>query len=350
MATESGLFLYDLSSGKFENLQKDYRTPYAISDNAVYTLCKDKEGGIWAGTYFGGVNYAPNPYTPFEKFLPQYGPNALSGHAVREICRDHLGNLWVGTEDAGLNKLDARTGLITHFNPTGDNTGIAYSNIHGLLPVGDELWVGTFEHGLDVLNIKNGKVLRHYASGTGPNAIKSNFISALCQTRTGAIFLGTARGLYRYRPATNDFAPVEEIPAHAFVHALLEDREGTLWASTMEDGLYCFNPRTRFSKNFRYEATAKTSISSNTVNSVFEDSGGQLWCATEGGGLCKMNADRKGFTRYTTRNGLPSNTVFRLLEDGKQHLWISTAKGLVCLNPDTDKMCVYTTDNGLLRS
>jgi signal transduction histidine kinase/AraC-like DNA-binding protein/sugar lactone lactonase YvrE len=348
MATESGLFLYDLGRNTFENLQKDYRNPYAISDNAIYTLCKDKEGGIWAGTYFGGVNYAPNPYTPFEKFLPHYGPNALSGHAVREICRDRLGNLWIGTEDAGLNKRDARTGLITHFNPTGDKTGIAYSNIHGLLPVGDELWVGTFEHGLDVLDIKTGKVLRHYTSGTGPNAFKSNFISALYRTRTGTIFLGTARGLYRFQPATNDFARLGELPDQAFVHALLEDREGTLWVATMEDGLYSYNAGTRLSSHFTYDAASKSSLSSNTVNSLFEDSNGQLWCATEGGGLCKLNPDRKGFTRYATRHGLPSNTVFNLLEDGQRNLWISTAKGLVRLNPATGKVCVYTRDNGLL--
>ena len=31
--------------------------PYALSDNAIYALYKDKEQTMWIGSYFGGVNY-----------------------------------------------------------------------------------------------------------------------------------------------------------------------------------------------------------------------------------------------------------------------------------------------------
>ena len=161
IATESGIFIYNLQTGKFTNLQKKYNNNYSISDNAVYTFCEDKEGGIWAGTYFGGINYYPKPYTSFNKFFPKIGENSLSGNVVREICQDNNGNMWIGTEDAGLNKLDIATGKFIHFQPTGTKGSISYSNIHGLLVNGDELWVGTFEHGLDILNIKTGKVIRH---------------------------------------------------------------------------------------------------------------------------------------------------------------------------------------------
>jgi len=109
IATESGIFIYNLETGKFSNLQKKYNDSYSISDNAIYTFCKDKEGGIWAGTYFGGINYYPNPYTPFKKYFPKIGENSISGNVVREICEDNDGNIWIGTEDAGLNKLDVAT-------------------------------------------------------------------------------------------------------------------------------------------------------------------------------------------------------------------------------------------------
>ena len=42
-----------------------------LSDNAIYSLCKDREGGIWIGSYFGGVNYYPRFYTYFEKYYPK---------------------------------------------------------------------------------------------------------------------------------------------------------------------------------------------------------------------------------------------------------------------------------------
>ena len=44
---------------------------------------------------------------------------------------DNTGNIWIGTEDAGVNKLDAKTGKLTHFEPTGNPESISYYNIHG---------------------------------------------------------------------------------------------------------------------------------------------------------------------------------------------------------------------------
>jgi ligand-binding sensor domain-containing protein len=150
IGTESGIYIYNSTSGKAINLQKKYNDPYSLSDNAVYTFCRDREGGVWSGTYFGGINYYSRELTPFKKYLPKIGENSLSGNVVREIAKDATGNLWVGTEDAGLNKLEAGTGKFVHFAPTDARGSISYSNIHGLLLKGDELWIGTFEHGLDV--------------------------------------------------------------------------------------------------------------------------------------------------------------------------------------------------------
>ena len=93
-ATESGIFILNRNTGKFTNLKKKFLDPYSLSDNAIYTLCKDSEGGIWAGTYFGGVNYFPKQHFTFQKFFPDYSKNSISGSAVREICQDHSGNLW----------------------------------------------------------------------------------------------------------------------------------------------------------------------------------------------------------------------------------------------------------------
>jgi ligand-binding sensor domain-containing protein len=83
IATESGIFVYNLKTGAALNLHKDYNNPYSISDNAVYTFCKDKEGGIWSGTYFGGINYYPRQSLSFQKYFPDEEKNSLSGNVVR---------------------------------------------------------------------------------------------------------------------------------------------------------------------------------------------------------------------------------------------------------------------------
>jgi signal transduction histidine kinase/streptogramin lyase len=323
-----------------------YNDPYSLSDNAVYTFCKDKEGGIWTGTYFGGINYYPRQYNYFRKLFPKSGENSLSGHVAREIHQDKYGHLWIGTENAGLNKLDTATGQFTYFQPTGSRGSISYSNIHGMLMNGDELWIGTFEHGLDVLNINTGKIIRHYSEGPGATALKSNFIYCIYRTPTNQIILGTTRGAYLYHPATDGFSLVEGLPVNWY-SCILQDSKGILWAGTYGGGLHFYNTRTKQAGNFRYDPLNKKSISSDRVNSIYEDSDRNLWFATEGG-LCKYNPAGNEFKRYTTAEGLPTNFILSLLEDQKKNLWISTSKGLVCFNPASGQMKTFTIDNGLL--
>ena len=347
-ATESGIFILNKDTRKFLNLKKKYLDPYSLSDNAVYTLHKDSEGGIWAGTYFGGINYFPNQDFSFQKYFPDYTKNSISGSAVREICEDYLGNIWIGTEDAGLNKLNPRTRQVTHFEPTGASTSIAHSNIHGLLVVQNDLWIGTFEHGLDIMDIRTGKIKKHYAAGPGADDMKSNFIVSLLQTKSGEIYIGSSNGFYKYNAKQDNFSTPEEIPGGGFISCLMEDHAGTIWLGTHERGIFYFNPMTREKGHYVNEPDNKNSLTSNIINAIYEDSFKNVWFATEGGGLCQLSRDKKKFKRYTTKNGLPSNFVFKILEDNKKTLWVTTSKGLVNLDPDQGSSIIYTKANGLL--
>lgn len=347
-ATESGVFILNSTTEQFVNLKKNFTDPYSLSDNAVYSLCKDREGGMWAGTYFGGVNYYSQQYAVFQKYFPDNSASSISGSAVREICEDHTGNIWIATEDAGLNKLDPATGAITQFKPSGESSSIAYSNIHGLLVTGNDLWIGTFDHGLDIMDIKTGKVKTHYESGPGKYEMKSNFIVTLLQTQSGEIYTATSGSLYKFDPKIKGFNIVSEVQPNIFVAALLEDHEKTIWVGSHGSGIYFFNPVTQKKGYFNIEPGNENSLTNNIINAIFEDSKQNLWISTEGGGLVKLSRDRKTFSTFTTKNGLPSNFIFKVLEDDKQTLWITTSRGLVNFNPQTLDITVYTKDNGLL--
>lgn len=343
IATESGLFIYNDLTGKYIHLKKNYNDPYSISDNAIYTFCRDKEGGIWAGTYFGGINYFPKPYTRFRKFFPQPGGHSISGNAVREIVNDGQGNLWIGTEDAGLNKMQLSSGIFTHDNNS-QPFHLSSTNIHGLLVYGNELWVGTFHRGLDVLDIKTGRRLRHYSSAT--HNLRSDFIYCFLKTKKGKLLVATDRGLTWYNPEKDNFDDIDAAPEN-FYTILHEDRFGTIWAGTYADGVHWFNPQTGKSGHFRYELGKPGSLGGNRVNWIFEDSNQQLWIATEGG-FCKFDTASQTFTVYTTKNGFPGNIMYAALEDGKHNFWISTSKGLVRFTPANGNITVFTRAHGLL--
>jgi ligand-binding sensor domain-containing protein/signal transduction histidine kinase/DNA-binding response OmpR family regulator len=345
LGTETGIYIYSIRDSTITHLKKEYDDPYSISDNVVLTFCKDREGGLWIGTYFGGLNYYPKQFTTFEKYFPLFSKSSISGNAIHEICKDQFGNLWVGTEDGGLNKIDSARNKFTVFRPTCTKTSIAYHNIHGLLVTGDSLWVGTFMHGLDILNIKTGKVIRHYNAGSGPGELKNNFIITIFQTNEGEILFGTQNGLFRYNRKTDNFSKVPFFDSQ--IQSLWEDNQGTLWACTRGNGVIYYNLRTKKRGSLLYDPKDTNSLSNNYVNGIYEDRKMNLWFATDDG-LCKFKKDKKIFTRYTTRNGLSDNLVFRILEDDNNNLFVSTSKGLVCFNMGNGIFKTYTTSNGLL--
>ncbi|WP_207497215.1 ligand-binding sensor domain-containing protein [Aridibaculum aurantiacum] len=346
IGTEAGIFIYNRQTKSTVNLKKRYNDPYTISDNAIYTFCRDKEGGIWAGTYFGGINYYPSPFTPFKKDIPRIGENSLSGNVIREITEDKFGNLWIGTEDAGLNKLDKVTGKYINYTASGASDALSYSNIHGLLATGNELWIGTFEHGLDILDIRTGKVVRHYGASAG-SSLKSNFIYTIYQAPGGEIMIGTTIGIYVYNAAKKDFEAMPGMPLYNWYTSIVKDANGIIWSGTYGNGINYYDSKTGHTGNFRFSATDGNSLSSDRVNSIFEDKDHALWFATEDG-LCKWNPAKKNFNRYTTDNGLPSNFIISILQDDDKKLWISTTKGLVSFDPSVEKIQVFTSANGLI--
>ena len=66
------------------------------------------------------------------------------------------------------------------------------------------------------------------------------------------------------------------------------------------------------------------------VYAMMQDSRGNLWVGTNGGGLSRFNGIR--FRTYTSRDGLLSNMVWALFEDSKRNIWIGTSNAVSVYN------------------
>lgn len=340
IASESGVYVYNLKTHTAVNLKKNYNDPYAISDNAAYSITIDKENGIWIGTYFGGINYHQKQYTQFKKYFPQKGQNSISGSAVREIHKDDYGDLWIGTEDAGVNRFNPKTQQFTSYPAS-------YYNIHALLPRKDKIWVGTFEHGLDVLDRNSGRVIKHYSANDGRSGLHSNFIFSFYEMKNKDFIIVTTSGLYRYNEQADTFEIMKFFPETYHYTNFKEDSDGNFWAGSYRDGLLFYNPKTKKKEVFTYDYKNPKGISNNTINTIFEDSSNNLWIATENG-LNLVDRKTHTFTKFTTKNGMPSNVFYSILEDDEKNLWMTTSKGLVKFGPDHKTIKIFTTANGLL--
>ena len=342
IGAESGLYIYNLRMGKYVHLRSSINDPYSLSDNAIYSLCKDREDGIWIGSYFGGVNYYPRFYTYFEKYYPKGTDNGLRGKRVREFCQDNQGILWIGTEDGGLNRFNPKTKTFSFFTPSS-----AFTNVHGLCLIGDHLWVGTFSKGVKVVDTRTGAIVKTYQKTDSPRSLIDNSVFSICCTTTGDIYLGTLFGLLRYNKQSDDFDRIPELNGR-FVYDIKEDSGGNLWLATYANGAYCYNVSEKKWKNYLHDKNNPKSLPYDKVLSIFEDSHRQIWLTTQGGGFCRFQPDTETFANYNLSAGLPNDVIYQIVEDKDGLLWLTTNNGLVCFQPTTGVMKVYTTSNGLL--
>jgi ligand-binding sensor domain-containing protein/signal transduction histidine kinase/DNA-binding response OmpR family regulator len=340
IGTESGIYILDLTSRTFRHDMHSVYDPYSLSDNAVYAIEQDHEGGIWIGSYFGGVNYLPHENIHFEKYYENGSAGCLTGQRVRRFCKDGNGNLWIGTEDKGLNKLNPATDIIEHVN-----IGKDISNIHGLCCVGTNLWVGTFANGIKVIDTRSGRVLKSYRQGD-KSQLLDNYVFAIMLSHDGRIYLGTTSGLQYYDAAKDRFVAVPEF-RDIFVYDMMEDRSGNMWVGTYAFGLYCHDARTGLWKRFIKLEGDKRTLPSNRVYSIYQDSKGTMWILTQGG-MCSYNPRRNSFDQSIHNENFPQQVVYQMVEDNMGNYWITTNHGLYNIDRRKNSVYRFTTNEGLL--
>lgn len=341
IGTEEGIFIYDLRTNSIANLTHSHNDPYSLSDNAIHSLYQDREGGVWVGTFFGGVNYFHHSFTQFEKFYPIPGLNSISGKSISEFCEDDKNNLWIGTEDEGLNKLNRKNREFT-------KCPIPSRNIHSLLFDNDKLWVGTFSDGLYVMDLQSQKV-RSYKNGASDSSIKDDNIYSIFKDSSGKVWLGSLTGLQYYNEQSDNFIRVQEGIIKNQVNDILEDYNGTLWFATIGNGVFAYD---RFSEEWHHYLSASEKTDEDSGKSIIcllEDKKNRLWIGTEGAGIGVFNSETKTFqTVITSSNGLPNDVIYKLIEDTRGYIWGSTNKGIFRLDPENLEVVKYSHSNGLL--
>ena len=340
VATEKGLYNYDETTKRTTRLKRDYFDPLSLSDNAIYSVYKDRDNGLWVGTYFGGINYVSLAQNRFiESYYPLVDKFSLKGMAVREICQDTIGNIWIGTEDAGLNCFNPETKTMVPMD-----IGLDHYNVHGMKIIGSELYIGVFSGGLNIYNLQTGKISHYYISDDKYNV--DNSIYSICYDHRKRIWICTQRGVYWFERSTGRFIPIKGLE-DIYVHNVCEDSEGNIWLASMGNSLICYTIDGKII-NYREMLYQKTGYLIDRVLSVFEDIEKRLWIGTSGYGLICYDIVQNSMVRYSMLNGLPDDMAYKAVQDNLGNIWVGTNRGLVRINPSTNKIRVFTKSDGLL--
>lgn len=340
VATEQGLYIYDEMTKRTTRLKRDYFDPLSLSDNAIYAVYKDRDNGMWVGTYFGGVNYVSLAQNRFiEAYYPLVDKQSLKGKAVREICQDPAGLIWIGTEDGGLNCFEPKSKRMT---PT--DIALDHYNLHGMKVIGDELYIGVFSGRLNIYNLITKQLSYYYISDDKYNV--DNSIYSICYDRRKRVWICTQKGVYWFDRQTGRFTPVKGLE-DVYVHNVCEDSQGNIWLASMGQSLICYTANGQI-VNYKETLIREIGCSIDRTLSVYEDAEQRLWIGTPGYGLICYDVKQRKYSRYSKLTGFPDDVAYKAIQDHLGNIWVGTNKGLVCLNPGTNQIRTFTKSDGLL--
>ena len=120
-----------------------------------------------------------------------------------------------------------------------------------------------------------------------------------------------------------------------------------LWIAGAEKGAYAYDFLTRKLKLYRHNKDHINCLSSNGINSIYEDAAHRLWFCTSESGI-DLFEEGKGFTNFNEAdNELLSNCVYGACSDKSNKLYIITDKGLSILNVATRQITNYAVGKSL---
>ncbi|WP_297694747.1 two-component regulator propeller domain-containing protein, partial [uncultured Eudoraea sp.] len=236
MSTNNGLVRKNLNNGTSQRMVHEPSNENSLSSRYISKLFKDKKGVLWIGTG-NGLNRYNAGTGNFTRY--QHDPNdstSLSGYGISDIYEDRDFNLWVGVDAGGLNLMDRDAGKFTHFRKDDeDPISISDDRVSRIIEgEKNELWIGSFG-GINNMDRKSGK-FKQYLPGYTTND--------LYKDKSGIIWAGTNKGLYRYDKGLDKFYPLGDegtgIGINFVVMSIIADNEENLWVSTL-NGIYRLN-------------------------------------------------------------------------------------------------------------
>jgi diguanylate cyclase (GGDEF)-like protein len=305
IATTGGLLVARRSTGDARLTFRLLPAPAAAGGGEAHGVLLET-GVVWYGCGVGLCRMGAEGVTVFGE------ASGLSRGRWTCIRRDGSGDLWVSDKRhfavmrQGSQRFDTS---IPAFPATAGSWQLAVDAAGRLL-------VPTVE-GLVIHDAKRFRTVGPREGLVGP-------VYSVLQDREGAIWLGLAgRGLARWQGygEWDGFAPATGLDSE-LIYEVLPLGDGSLWAGT-ENGLF----RGRKIGD-RWLWRRHADVGKIPVHSLRLDRDGDLWLATEGYGVGRIDARTGGIEWFKNARGLAAEYASSLALDPSQRLWAATEAGL----------------------
>ncbi len=359
VGTVSGLQRLSSDGASFEILPLD-----ELRDKEITIMLEAKDGKLWLGTREHGAAWLENDKQgqPHLHWLHTASELAEAGNIgqryIHAMAQSSDGRIWLGSFGAGIEIVSPQDGhLLERVRhdasiPTSlgrDNLGALLVDRSGLM------WLGTWGGGLQKHDARHTAFRTVRASPTWPLGLSHADVHSVLELANGQILVGTngngidifdrQRGLHAgYRPTSASSEPSVARPSGlpvAAIYAMLETKDGTIWAATQQSGVLRLAP-----KSDRWQSS--NGLPDVYVRRLMLARDGTVWAGTRSG-LARWRGDR--FESVPGPDGRPLQTfVTALEEDAQGRIWAGSVAGLWVLESGTTNLRAVLHDAKLSKS
>ena len=341
VGTTNGLARYNEKNDSFDVYKNKVYDKNSLVYNDVRSIIEDREGVLWVGTY-SGISIFDT-----ESSIKYYNAGLDDGYLLSEnmvhgIYEDDEGYLWVGSRTKGVNIIDRENNTSKSISMENNNV-IQSNSINDITGYKDFIFVAT-DAGVLKINKKENTIQNYnLEDGLIGENVKDIFV---CDKNY--LWIGSTNGLNLLDIENDKIIDMTDyVDEGSYVRYVYQGQDGSYYIGFLRDGgLGIIEPNSKETKYYKNIPNDKTSISSNRVRYINEDSKGNIWIGTSYG-LNKYDPKTKVFKRYTTIDGIANNTIYGVLVDDNDNIWVSTNKGISQIDTKNNTVNNLSVTDGL---
>jgi signal transduction histidine kinase/streptogramin lyase len=289
-----------------------WRLEEGFFDGAPSAIAQTSDGYLWIGTSTGLVRFDGARFVPWRSS----GANTLYRGQIFSLLASADGSLWVGSLH-GLSRL--KDGIVTTYADSGTVRAIVEDGT-------GTLWIArSLSWAPQSLCEVIGSGLRCYGEN---DSLPQSRGQSLTEGKRGEFWIGPDRALYQWKQGhlLNTYLQNQlRSNARDGVIALAQNPDGTVWAGTAQSGVGLGLQRIQNGVSRAFVAKDFDS-SQLATGALLIDKDHSLWIGTLGKGLFRIHQDV--VDHFGSADGLSSDSIESLFEDREGTIWVVTAKGI----------------------
>ena len=288
LATPAGLNRYDgysVKQYKYNSMDKN-----SLSTNVVHKVLTDYLGHLWVATD-KGLNRYQSETDNFTVYLHDDKSNSISNNSISALYEDSQHNLWVGTR-LGLNKYNRESNNFTRYmydenSPSNSlrqgKIRTIYEDSRGLIWIGTTSGSVAMHRGISILNPKTGRFTHFDHNAIDTSSLQEGSLVSIFETDNEQLWVVTNEGgLSEYLPKSGKFRRINFVTNNSQsdfkkMNTGIVDIKDKIWLATSADGLLYFDHNTGTFIQYKNDVNDATSLSDNSLNSIYEDRDNLLW-------------------------------------------------------------------------